>query len=99
MVAQSEEHKLARRFARALIPDQYNWGNPDLAREFAAAAYLCVLDMQDRGGLGCEDLTLELLRWLPARGLFGAMRTNRTWNGVVFNLGEFALTACQPRSR
>ena len=24
------------------------------------------------------------------------MRTNRTWNGVVFNLGEFALTACQP---
>jgi hypothetical protein len=24
---------------------------------------------------------------------------NPTWNGVVFNLGEFALTACQPRSR
>ena len=23
----------------------------------------------------------------------------RTWNGVVFNLGEFALTACQLRSR
>jgi hypothetical protein len=21
------------------------------------------------------------------------MRTNRTWNGIVFNLGEFALTA------
>jgi len=27
------------------------------------------------------------------------MRTNRTRNGVVFNLGEFALTAFQPRSR
>ncbi len=24
------------------------------------------------------------------------MRTNRTRNGVVFNLGEFALTAPQP---
>ena len=23
----------------------------------------------------------------------------RTWNRVVFNLGEFALTACQLRSR
>src|ERR1700726_829453 len=27
------------------------------------------------------------------------MRTSRTWNGVVFNLGEFALTSSQPRSR
>jgi hypothetical protein len=24
---------------------------------------------------------------------------SQTWNGVVFNHGEFALTACQPRSR
>ena len=24
------------------------------------------------------------------------MRTNRTWNEVVFNLGEFALQAPQP---
>jgi hypothetical protein len=39
------------------------------------------------------------------RGIYGAAhsidfwRPNRTWNGVVFNLGESALTACQPRSR
>jgi hypothetical protein len=28
-----------------------------------------------------------------------AFRTNQTRNGIVFNLGEFALTACQPRSQ
>jgi hypothetical protein len=26
------------------------------------------------------------------------MRTNRTRNGIVFNLGEFAFTACQPEA-
>ena len=43
----------------------------------------------------CQVITREPARWSPR----SAMRTNRPWNGAVVNLGEFALTDCQPRSR
>jgi hypothetical protein len=76
------EHEAARRFARALIPDAPGWGNPDLAREFAAASYLCVLQMKDRAGMECEDLTLEFLR-LPTEGSIAEMRNSKSWRVVL----------------
>jgi hypothetical protein len=44
------KYEAARRFAREVMPDAPGWSTVDLAREFAAATYLCVLEMENRAG-------------------------------------------------